>query len=190
MAYKLIEARIGLPYLTNICSVGTTTNLPGGGNVVTNVQGQQTPFPPVGTIVRGEDPTLGHGEFIFLPGVASNTVGSLVTYNSNGVTSSVALAPNTANLGQPVAVSMAANTSTTALSWYQIAGVATVKKTAVKISPDQRVWLSATAGRVFATAASGKQILGARTVNAATVASATSTILVVLNRPHAQGQVI
>ena len=190
MAYKLIENRIGLPPLANICSVGTTTNLPGGGNVVTNVQGQQTPFPPVGTIVRAEDPTLGLGEFIFLPGVASNTVGSLVTYQGAGSTATVALSPNTANLGQPVAVSMAANTSTTALSWYQIAGVAVIKKTAVKISPAQKVWQSATTGRIFATATSGKQILGAVTVNAATVASATSTINVLINRPHAQGQVI
>jgi len=190
MAYKFIEARLGLPPVTAICSVGTTTNLPGGGNVVTNVQGQQTPFPPVGTIVRAEDPTLGQGEFIFLPGVASTVVGSLVTYNSNGSSSTTTLAPNTANLGQPVAVAMAANTSTTALSWYQIDGIATVKKSAVKINPAVSVWISSTAGRVQGTTASGKQILGAKTVNAATVASATSTVLVVLNRPHAQGQVV
>ena len=36
---------------------------------------------PVGTIVRAEDPTYGEGEFIYLIGVASTIVGSLVTYD-------------------------------------------------------------------------------------------------------------
>jgi hypothetical protein len=108
-----------------------------------------------------------------------------VTYNQ--LTGLTTLAPSTANLAQPVAVSMAANTSTTALGWYQIAGEAVIKKTAIKINPNVPIYLSGTAGRVMSTAASGKQILGARTNNAATVASATSTISVLINRPHAQG---
>ena len=43
-------------------------------------------------------------------------------------------------------------------------------------------------GKVGATG-SGKEILGARTANAATVASATTTVNVVLNRPHLQGRI-
>ena len=37
---------------------------------------------------------------------------------------------------------------------------------------------------------SGKEVLGARTANTATVASATTTVTVVIDRPHLQGQVV
>lgn len=142
---------------------------------------------PLGTIVRATDAALGEGEFIYLEGVASTVVGSLVVYNNSAGTTT--LAPNTAHLAEPVAVAMSACTAGN-FGWYQIGGVASIKKTAVKVSPNVPIFLSATAGRIFPTAASGKQILNAITVNAATVASATSTVLVQINRPFAQGQVI
>lgn len=142
---------------------------------------------PLGTIVTATDPTFGAGEFIYLKGVGSTVVGSLVVFNPN--TGTTTLAPNTANLGQPVAVAMSANVASQ-YGWYQISGTAVVKKTAVAIAPDQRVWLSGTAGSVFSTVASGKQVLGARTVNSATVVSATGTIRVLIQRPHAQGQTV
>ena len=50
------------------------------------------------------------------------------------------------------------------------------------------VYQSATVGRVMPTAASGKQVLGARSANLATVASTVSTVVVSINRPHLQGQ--
>jgi hypothetical protein len=175
MTYKFIEPRLGLPLLTSITSVASAGLINSTGV-------------PLGTIVRAEDPTLGQGEFVYLAGGTSIAVGSLVTYNQ--LTGLTTLAPNTANQAQPVAVSMAANTSTTALSWYQIAGAAAIKKTAVKIGVAQKVWLSATAGSIFATVATGKQVLGAVTINAATVASATGTITVLIDRPHLQGQII
>ena len=172
MAYKIIEARIGLPPITSITSVASAGLINSTGV-------------PLGTIVRAEDPTYGLGEFVYLAGVSSTVVGSLVTYNQ--LTGATTLSPNTANLAQPVAVAMAANTSATALSWYQIAGAAVIKKTAVKVNPNVVIYQSATTGRVMSTAASGKQVLGARTNNAATVASATSTITVLIDRPHLQG---
>lgn len=176
MAYKIIEARIGLPQISTTVSAASLNAL------------LATGAPPVGTVVRAEDPTYGQGEFIFLQGVGSTVVGSLVTYNTlTGVT---VLAPNTANLAQPVAVAMAAANATTQYGWYQIGGTAIIKKTATKVSPAVALWLTSTAGRVSSTSASGKQILGARTVNAATVASATSTITAVIDRPHLQGQTI
>jgi hypothetical protein len=172
--WKFSDPRIGLPSMTSIVSCTTTTSL------------NSTGF-PVGTITRAEDASLGNGEFVYLPGVASNTVGSLVYWNQSS--NVVTLSPTTGNSVRPVAVSMAANTSTTALSWYQIFGAATIKKTAVKISPDVAIYVSATAGRIKAVASAGLQVLGARTINAATVASATSTVLVLINRPHLQGQI-
>lgn len=139
-----------------------------------------------GVIVRGQDHTLGGGEFIYLKGVNSTLVGSLVTYDPTNHTTT--LSPNTANLDQPVAVALSAN-NTGSWAWYQIAGVAVIKKTAVKVNPNVPVYQSATTGRVMSTAASGKQLMNARSVNAATVASATSTINVLIQRPFLQGAV-
>lgn len=167
MAFVPSESRLGLKAFT---SIDTATAV------------------PFGTIVRGEDSSLGGAEFIYLPGVANTVVGSLVVYNPSAKTTT--LAPNTANLGQPLAVAMAAVATTANFGWYQIAGVAVIKKTAVPVSPNVRIFLSGTAGRVFPTATTGKQVLNARSVNAATVASATSTINVLIQRPFAQGQII
>lgn len=142
---------------------------------------------PLGTIVKAYDATLGEGEFIYLGGVASTKVGSLVIYNNSAGTTT--LAPNTANLGEPLAVAMSACTAS-GFGWYQISGVATILKTAVKVNPNVNVFLSATAGRIMPTVASGKELQNAITVNAATVASGTSTVLVQINRVFAQGQKI
>ena len=173
MAYTIVNPRAGVPSLTSITSVASAGLI-------------NTTGVPVGTIVVANDPTYGAGEFIYLAGASSTVVGSLVTYNA--LTGATTLAPNTADLAQPVAVAMAANTSSTALSWYQIAGAAVIKKTNVKVSPNVAVYLSGTAGRIMSTVASGKEILGARTANAATIASATSTVTVTINRPHLQGR--
>lgn len=142
---------------------------------------------PLGTIVQAIDPTYGAGEFIYLLGVASTVVGLVVTYSPS--TFLTAHVPNTANLGQPVAVAMAA-TVASEYGWYQIGGVAVVKKTNVSWEPSKAAFISGTAGRLMDTVASGKQILGARSANVATVTTTTSTVLVSLNRPHAQGQAI
>ncbi len=140
-----------------------------------------------GTIVRGQDGTLGGGEFIYLKGLNGTLPGMLVTYNPVG--HSTALSPNTANLDQPVAVALSTN-NTGSWAWYQCAGAAVILKTAVKVSPNVPVYQSATIGRVMSTAASGKELMNARTVNAATVASATSTIQVLIQRPFLQGAVL
>jgi hypothetical protein len=136
-------------------------------------------------IVKGFDPTYGMGEFILLKGVASTAVGSLVIFNTTNYTTT--LCPVTANLGSPVAISMTANTSSSNWSWYQIEGVAIVAKSAVVLAANVAIGVSST-GKVGASA-SGKQILGARTANTASVASATTTVQVILNRPHLQGRI-
>jgi len=68
----------------------------------------------LGTIVRAKDPTYGGGEFIYLAGVASTVVGSLVTFDQNLATT--ALAPATGGKG-PVAVAMSANVASQ-YGWY------------------------------------------------------------------------
>lgn len=142
---------------------------------------------PLGTTVTATDPTYGAGTFVYLYGVASNIVGAVVTYNQ--LTGLTTLAPNTANIGNPLAVSMTANTSLTTGTWYQVEGAAVIKKTAVKVSPNVKLYLSGTIGRLMSTAASGKQVLGMVSINAATVLSATSTITAQISWPIAQGAV-
>ena len=165
MAWVISENRLGLQ---DIAATSTTQNV------------------EEGTIVRAFDSTYGGGEFVYLKGVDSTVVGSLVTYSPTAHTTT--LTPNTANLNQPVAVAMSANVSSQ-WGWYQVNGAAIIKKTAVKVSPNVPVYQSGTTGRVMSTAASGKQLMNARSLNAATVASATSTITVLIDRPFLQGAV-
>lgn len=179
MAFLITENRLGLPPIGSVSTSGAITNIQVGQSVL---NGKAI---PLGTIVRGDDPTLGSGEFIYLVGVASTAVGSLVTYDP--VNATTTLAPNTAKLNNPVAVAMAATTAHT-YGWYQIAGVAAIKRvTGGKTIPAVRIYLSSTAGSISSTTASGKLIMNAISVNKTTVASAATTINVLINRPAAQG---
>ena len=165
MVYNIIENRLGVQ---PIASIETTARH------------------ALGTIVRAEDPTYGMGEFIYLNGVASTVVGNLVIYNP--VLGTTTLSPNTSVQARPVAVAMAACTLSY-YGWYQIDGAAIIKKEAVIFAPTVVVYQSTTTGRIRALAASGKQVLGARSANTASVVSATSTVVVLINRPHMQGAV-
>ncbi len=140
----------------------------------------------LGKIVRASDSTLGSGEFIYLLGVASTPIGDVVTYNAT--TFQTALATNTGNQDVPVAVAMSANVAGQ-YGWYQIGGLATVLKTAVTVTPQVSLFMSATNGRVKVLASAGKQVLGARSANLATVTATTSTVPVLINRPCLQGQI-
>ena len=178
MAYTFDEPKLGL-LLINGTDAGITS--PGDGVTV-------IPTPPnkLGMIVRAFDPTYGEGEFILLKGVASTAVGSVVIWD--GTTYATTLCPATANQARPVAIAMSANTSASTYGWYQIAGTAVAARTTgVKLSPTVAVGVIST-GKIAATA-TGKEIEGARSANAATVASATTTVTVVLNRPAMQGRI-
>ncbi len=141
---------------------------------------------PLGKIVRADDPTLGEGEFIYLLGVASTVTGIAVRWDAT--TFQTTILPSTANLDVPVAWAMSANVASQ-YGWYQIGGLVTALKTAVQVTPQNKVYISGTAGRVFVTSTSGKEILGGRTANLTTVTSTTSTITLLVGRPFAQGQV-
>lgn len=182
MAYTITVPQIGqVPVATidsgivppNNVSLGVTTTIP-------------TPPLVPGMIVTGQDPTLGGGEFILLAGVASTIVGSLVRYNATSFTTTLVV--NTAVQVMPVAVAMSANIAATTWGWYQIAGAATIAKTAVIILPNVAVYLSATAGKVKALQSAGLQVVAARS-GSATTASASGTVVVFINRPHLQSQI-
>ena len=140
----------------------------------------------LGTIVHAVDPTYGGGEFIYLLGVANTVVGNTVTYNAT--TWLTALTPNTASFQAPIAVAMSANVASQ-YGWYQISGNAVVKKSAVQVLPQVKVYQSATTGRLMPTSASGKMIIGAKTANLTTVTSTTSTVVITIQRPSMQTQI-
>ena len=136
-----------------------------------------------GTIVKGVDPLLGFGEFIYLKGVANTAAGLVVNYTARTGVTALTLTSGVVQGGGPVAVAMAATIDST-YGWYQIAGDAVVLKTAVAITHATiKVYLSATLGRVMPTSVAGRQIVGARFSFSTTVASGTSTCIATLNRP-------
>jgi hypothetical protein len=142
----------------------------------------------LGQIVRGYDSTYGEGEFIYLLGVASTEVGFMVLYNATTYQTALLTVANGKNKGLPVAVAMSANVASS-YGWYQIQGNAVIKKTTVATTPQVPIYISATAGRFKVLTSAGQQIVGAQTANLTTVVSTTSTVVVTINRPFAQGQI-
>lgn len=139
----------------------------------------------LGTIVQAVDPTYGAGEFIYLKGVASTAVGSMVDYDSYLATT--ALSPATGGVG-PVAVAMSANVANQ-YGWYQIQGIAAVKApNAMTVGADV-FSLAATPGSVDDAAVNGEQILNAK-VTTTTGTPSTGLALIEINRPFHQGQVV
>ena len=139
----------------------------------------------LGKIVRAYDSTYGVGEFIYLKGVASTAVGSLVTYNTSSYTT--ALAPVGTNKAQPIAVAMSANVASQ-YGWYQISGIAVCAKTCtVSLAANAAVGVLTTG--LIAGTGSGKEIQGALVAAVASAKAGRTTVQVVINRPHMQGRV-
>lgn len=180
MTYAFVEPALGMLQIANTDAGFTPPN-----------QSTVIPTPPayLGQTVRAFDPTYGEGEFILLLGVASTVVGSVVIYDS--VTYQTTLCPSTANLARPIAVAMSANLAAT-FGWYQISGSSVMlKQTNHQIAANLAVGISSSTGRIVASssAGAGKEIQGARKTTTGTVASATTTCVVVINRPHLQGRI-
>lgn len=140
---------------------------------------------PLGTIAKAVDPTYGEGEFIYLLGVASTTVGSLVTYTLSSW--QTALAPVGDAVSRPVAVAMSANVAGQ-YGWYQISGKAVVAKTATICCVVGAGVGVQTVGLVTKTD-SGKEILGAVFAATASAATGRTTVLVSIDRPRMQGRI-
>ncbi|HZT03694.1 MAG TPA: hypothetical protein VFA39_15645 [Steroidobacteraceae bacterium] len=120
MAYTIQNTRIGYPVITDTDTVQKVA---------------------LGTIVEAYDPVYGAGEFIYLKGVASTVLGSVVNYNADDWTTAL-LATN--GIG-PCAVAMSANVANQ-YGWYQISGKAIVK--AATVVDNAAVWATATGGQV------------------------------------------
>jgi hypothetical protein len=133
---------------------------------------------PLGSIVRGVDPTYGEGEFIYLRGIGSTVVGSIVNYDAAFLT-----ALNTTALAtpRPLAVAMSANVANQ-YGWYQISGQAIVSK-ANTLSLAVGSAIASAAGAAIVVA-SGLIINGALVAAAASAVTASTTVRVMINRPH------
>jgi len=175
MTYVINENYAAYPAIANT-DAGYTTS---GGTVI--------PTPPctLGTIVRANDPTYGEGEFIFLKGVASTVVGSVVIYD--GTTYLTTLCPTTKNTARPVAFAMSANATTATYGWYQIGGTAVAVKGTGTITTKATVAVTTT-GKLGASN-SGIEIQGARSANTTTLTSAITTVQLIIDRPHMQGRI-
>lgn len=142
---------------------------------------------PVGTIIRGFDPVLGEGEFIYLVGLAAMAAGDAVVYDllpTGPVTTR--LVENTfANSGRPVAFAVVPVLAGQ-YGWFQIGGTAIV--TAIAGTVAGVMMAHATTGSIANTANAGDQILGARVSSAVGTPSAGKSYAT-LNRPHIQGQI-
>lgn len=132
---------------------------------------------PLGTVIQAFSDTYGSGEFIYLKGVASTTVGSLVSYDAAYQT---ALLSAALNVPRPVAVAMSANVGDQ-YGWYQISGLAVVAKSA-STSFAAAAALGGTSGLAVA-AASGLRMNGAVVAVVASAATGRTTVQVMINRP-------
>jgi hypothetical protein len=163
MAYAISDDRIGWPA---IASTDTVQHL------------------PEGTIAHAIDPVLGGGEFIYLKGVAGTVIGSLVTYDQMNHTTTLG-PPAAGNSGAPVAFAMSANLGSQ-WGWYQITGNAVAAKDGTALTAGGTVGLGTVAGTVGAQTA-GKQVDGARSINAA--AAGVTTANLQISRPTCQGAI-
>jgi hypothetical protein len=177
---------------TDVPGVGAS---PGINKITTSIAPRPIYQPVLGQIIRGWEPTLGYGEFIFLAVPTSTAVplGTVVTWFTGSLANyTVAVIPTTAKGGEPAAVCVSnttgatggitSNTTSIQYAWFQLVGIAQALKTAVIHTLNGRVFVSGTAGRVMVTSAVGTELIGARfaSSNSATISCA----LIWMDRPN------
>ena len=188
MAYTFFDDFVGIPPI--VSTLAPTTSLVQGATTVYPASALgRVPGPRAGLMVEATDPIYGAGKFIYLLGVASTVVGSVVTWDgatAGTPTFQTVLAPSTANLDQPLAVAMSANLAGL-WGWYQVYGNAVVATNGVLIAGPGPVFLAG-AGQVTSAVAAGKQVLNARN-ETATGTPAAGQAVVQIMYPSAQGQI-
>lgn len=107
---------------------------------------------PLGLIVRAKHDTYGSGEFIYLKGVASTELGSVVLYSADDFSTALA----SANGIGPIATAMAA-TVADKYGWYQIDGKG-VAKVLTGFADNANCYLTSTAGSIDDAVVAGDYI--------------------------------
>lgn len=116
--------------------------------------------PAIGTVVEAYDPTYGAANFIFLKGVASTVPGDAVVYDTYGNTTTRTVAASRGT----IAVAMSSNVANQ-FGWYQISGAA-LTNTAAGATAGAVLYVSATAGTLTSTSATGQKVDGAYALTA------------------------
>lgn len=169
MAYVFSTPTLGLNPVASTILPGTVSG--------PQPAGRSTPG-RLGTIAKAYDPVYGEGEFIYLKGVATTAIGTLVLYDQYLNTTTIA--PVTGGVG-PVAVAMSANVANQ-YGWYQIGGVAAVLAPNAMV-PGAGVYMAAAAaGSVDDAVVSGEQIINAA-VTTTTGTPAAGLALINIDRP-------
>lgn len=189
MAYMNADNKIGVPDVATVAVAGT---LGAPWVSTTNVLPSVTVETKLGTRMTAQDNTLGEATFILLavPVSTAVTVGLLYQWDKNYTVVVVPAGATSKNTGVSVAVAYTAvtsNASSVQYAWFMISGQVAALKTAVTVSPQSAIYMSATAGRFYVTSSAGKQIEGARTQNTSTVTSTTSTVNVYFNYSSLEG---
>ena len=133
----------------------------------------------LGHIIRAKDwasTAYGVGEFIYLKGVASTVVGSVVHYNADDFSTTLAVADGKG----PIAVAMSACVANE-FGWYQIQGKGAAKVKA-GFADDGDCYLTSTAGSVDDANVAGDWVYGMKGASAIDTPS-TGLAEVELSRP-------
>jgi hypothetical protein len=146
----------------------------------------------VGLVVDAQDDggtiagqNLGGGRFVYLKGVASTQVGTLVSYDP--FLNTTTIVPATGAPSGPAAVSMSANVANQ-FGWYAVEGTVPVRAPNAMVVGANVFMLAATPGSVDDAVVAGEQVLNA--VAASTTGTPSAGLaLVTLARPFVQGQI-
>lgn len=109
---------------------------------------------PLGTVVAGTDSLGNFAEYVYLKGVASTIVGSVVTFDEAGVTTLIA-----AGGFGPVAVALAIIDATTKFGWYGYTGTFPTDCVA-NVADNAKLGRETTNGKVGDAPATGDQAVG------------------------------
>lgn len=153
-----------------------------------------------GNVVRGVDPVLGAGEFMFVQFAGTVTAGAVVELTATSVNSGARIDVSAqawagaANTGKPLGVAMATAASGT-WGWVQVGGIAVVNTSGSITAGAQLYWQAS--GVISSSSVASKAVLNAlaASANNATYGSGTGAVtlsgqtLVALNRPCAQGPI-
>jgi hypothetical protein len=194
MAYTVADSELGFIDLYAVDTVG-----PGALALA-----QATPtygrFNRTGYQLRGIDPALGGGWFMFVQFTGTVAAGGTVELSAVSVNSgarydaSAQAWGGTANSGKPLGVAMTAATSGQ-WGWVQVEGIAVTNTSGTVAAGDKQYWQAS--GVISSTAVASKAVLGAVAVSAnnATYGSGNGAVtlsgqsLVLLSSPTAQGPI-
>jgi len=112
----------------------------------------------LGTVVAGTDSLGNFAEYIYLKGVASTIVGSVVVYDEAALTALLTVNGGAAGVG-PVAVALAIVDAATKFGWYAITGTFPTDVVA-NCADNAKMGRETTDGKVGDGFAAGDQIVG------------------------------